>query len=132
MVTLRTMANQERISQITNKWNQLLAKAEQFLLPIVDALLGGALAITDWVPAIMAFINPLGQAVKYTFGWIASGEKILSIFDSIGSAIMKLGKPFDSIARIVLRIGGVMAKFGEAIAKVFGIEERSILRQGIG
>ena len=121
MVTLRTMANQERISQITNKWNQLLAKAEQFLLPIVDALLGGALAITDWVPAIMAFINPLGRAVKYTFGWIASGQKILSIFDSIGSAIMKLGKPFDSIVTIVLRIGGVMSKFGGAIAKVFGI-----------
>ena len=121
MTTIRTMLNQERISQITNHWNQLLAKAEQFLLPIVDLMLRGALAIIDWVPAIMAFSMPLGRVIKDLAVWILSGERIAKSFDSIGSFVMKFGKVFDGVAGIVLRIGTGVSKFVGGLGKAFGV-----------
>ena len=120
MIMIRTMANQERITQITTKWNQLLAKAQQFLLPIIDKLLGGVLALVDWAPAIMACIYPLGKSLSLLGGWMTEGRNILSIFTAISSPLEKMGGMFAKIGTWVFRIGIGISKFGGAIGKSLG------------
>ena len=131
---LRRMGNQERLVQIQNKWNALLAKAQEFLLPVIDKLLGGALALLDWAPPIMAFTKSLEAGLLFLGGWISKTTVISDIFLNIAIWVGKLGPKFAFLEKIVLAIGsraatlfgwigkssGFLGRFVGVFAKVLG------------
>ncbi len=120
MYQIRTMANQQRMVQIQNKWNELLAKAQQILLPVIDKLLSGALILVDWAPALMAAIMPLSKGLEFLGKWLSTGTKIVGLFASITLPLVKMGGIFGSIATFVLKLGIGMAKVFGPIGKAVG------------
>ncbi len=116
MYQIRTLANQQRMAQLQNKWNELLAKAQQFLLPIIDKLLSGALILIDWSTYIMIatgrvlkFLGPLIEAAGFCgkillffgkwlepIGWVIMAFQAISGFftgwsNTSGNWLKKLG-----------------------------------------
>jgi hypothetical protein len=120
MVMLRTMANQERMTQLSNKWNQILAKAQSFLLPILDNVLGIALGLMDLAPIIMTLIKPVAMMVAWIGKWIVGGSKILSIFTTISSPLATMGGMFGKVGAWILKIGIGLSNFVGSIGKALG------------
>ena len=121
--TYRVMANQERITAITAKWNALLAKAQEWLLPIIDKMLELALPAMDVAVAIMKWSFVLGAPLAMLFRigktievvglglaiWFEKSSKISNIFFKIAGFGNKLMGPW---MRISALFGGVLAKLG--------------------
>ncbi len=125
----RSRANQERIVAIQNKWNQLLAKANQFLLPIIDKLLKGVLYLMDWTPQIMMLLTPLSKV----FGWLSKitniSEKVVEYFRT-GSEIgihwfSPIQKVYYWLGKVKI-IGAPIVRIFEMLSKGFGLIGRSL------
>lgn len=120
MATVMQMANQERLVAIQQKWNQLLMKAQAFLFPVIDKLLEGALALVDWAPLIMAFVMPLGSAVKFMAELLKGGTLLDGVFLRIAAWVGKFGPRFAFVEKIVLAVGTKMGVVVSWAGKLLG------------
>lgn len=119
----RSKANQERLVAIQNKWNQLLAKANQFLLPVIDKILEGALGLIEWAPQIMMILTPLGKAFDWLSKIVNISEKVAWWF-RVGTEygtkwLSPIEKVFFYLGKIKMIGTPIVAAFG-MVAKIFG------------
>jgi len=111
---VQQQANQQRLTSISNKWNQILAQASQLLLPIVDALLSAVLPAMDIARGIAAWsggfilAKKIGEAVA---GIITLGQKIAGLGKTIQDVVVLLRFP------MLWTVGDKIRSIGSAIAK---------------
>jgi hypothetical protein len=124
---LRTMNNQTRLTAITAKWNALLAKSQEFLLPIVDKMLDLVLpamdiglAIAKWSFVLLAPIAALGTLGKalYTVGhYVTMMTPALSMYSrffmGMANIGLKLMGPWNRISALVGMVIGKLGFFGK-------------------
>lgn len=122
-IMIQAKANQERITAITAKWNQLLAKAQEWLLPIVDRMLDLVLpamdigmAIAKWSFVLLAPLKALqmiGTVVANLGVWLAiasmKSAKLGNLFLKISSVGTMLTGPWN---RVVALVGMALGKLG--------------------
>lgn len=126
-VLLRTMNNQTRLAAISAKWNALLAKAQEFLLPIVDRMLDLVLpamdvgmAIAKWSAVLLgpfAMLGAIGK-VMYKVGHgmnmiVAVGSKLSGFFSKMANIGLKLMAPWSRISSLVGMVLGKLGFFGK-------------------
>ena len=114
---LQQKANQERIVAIQNKWNQIMMKAEQFLLPIVDRLLSIVNGMMSLGPMAMIFVGAIQKTLTSMGIWATVSTKIMDIFSIVGLKIFNLGGIFKSIGTFIVSMGynifEIFGKFGK-------------------
>ena len=113
----RSKANQERLVAIQNKWNQLLAKANQFLLPVIDKILEGALGLIEWAPQIMMILTPLGKAFDWLSKIVNISEKVAWWFRVGTESGTKWLSPIEKVFFYL----GKIKMIGTPIVKAFGM-----------
>jgi len=143
MYQIRTEANQQRLVQIQNNWNEILAKAQQFLLPAINVILlsinwilgliannfkiSATIAAGLWLSMKMGFITTtkIGKVIE---GW---GEKLFYFssgknwkwLETIGDWINKLGRGFSGLGSsarsLTAKIAGLIERlpFGKIITR---------------
>lgn len=124
---LRTMNNQTRLAAISAKWNALLAKAQEFLLPIVDKMLELVLPAMDITMAIAKWSFVLGAplAMMFTMGktmytighgmnmMLTTGFKLSRFFAGMANLGLKLMGPWNRISALVGMVLGKLGFFGK-------------------
>ena len=127
MIGLRTMANQDRITQLTSKWNQFLAKAQQFLLPIIDKILGFVVKHFDAIKWVSIAIGTVWLANKILLGGWGTGLMIsirnltsfLALSKAVGISqafsVTRIGMWAARIGTAFSGIGAMLAGWGTAI-----------------
>lgn len=132
--TMRTKANQERLTAVSAKWAQVLAKAEAFLLPIVDKLLEAVLPAMDIAGAIfkwgtllflpfkmLADIGGMIEKVSIFLGeWAEKLKIVTGIFLKIGLFGEKLAVPWNRIVSLVTMVGSKLGWAGTFLGKFVG------------
>lgn len=113
---LMTASNQERLTAISQKWNQILAQAEQLFLPIIDHLLDAVIPVMDIAKGIFAWSAAFKFVLKYIEPIVAGLNMVKSFF--VG--IMEAAKGLTFFARIFGFVGGIVSKLG-GILKFAGI-----------
>lgn len=121
-------ANQERIASISQKWNSLLAKAGELLLPIIDGLLSIVPPILDastaFYPLFKMFMLIPGVAGKVAplfagFGKLFAGmETFLPLLGRFGS-LLNLSKSIPFLGEAVMIIQAIYY----SVKRVFSIFE---------
>lgn len=115
-MTVLQAANQERIAAISQKWNAIMAKAGELLLPIIDGLLSIVPPIMEaagafyplfkmlmMIPSVAAKIGPLFAG----FGKLFAGvETFLPLLGRFG-ALLNLSKAIPGLGEAVLIIQGI-------------------------
>lgn len=95
---LQTRANQERLTAISQKWNQILSEAAQLFLPIIDGFLAAVIPAMDisrglfgWVTALkgLSFLGKLGGIFGKIAGFAAKGLSMLGWVTKIASVFGK-------------------------------------------
>ena len=117
-ISLQTMANQERINAIHQKWNQLIAKTFEIFLPIVDVVLSLAIPMIDFTRGLFAAIGATGILLKFTsmlFYVFGNGMKILTIFPRIASFMTILSKSMGAFVKPLFSFFGLFGKIGPFI-----------------
>jgi hypothetical protein len=116
-LSLQQLANQERITSITNKWNQILAKASQIFLPVIDGLLAAVIPIMDIAQGLFAWnlaLLPLGVSVSSIFGWMSG---ILGISKKISLSMMVFARygieTMTTMEKVFLWVGKSSIAFGK-------------------
>lgn len=113
---VRQQANQERITSISNKWNQILAKISEVFLPIIDIALSVVQAMLPMVPLLMG-------AVGWAQMLVGRGAQLVTYFSQIGIRISTWVGPFGRIGTLIYanagRLAGMMKWIGMG-AKLFG------------
>lgn len=103
------LANQERLTAITNKWNQMWAKIQGPMLDVVDGL--------------MSAVIPMISLVEKTMQFAAWVTKVGVAMMTVGGIVWAIVKPFQMIfgwgTKILSFMGGVMT-FGKGLTKLFG------------
>lgn len=131
---LRTMNNQTRLVAISAKWNQILAKAQSFLFPIIDGLLSGVV----WAMDIGKYLAPvIGQMyTAYTYGhYIVDLLRLISATTMGWGKIMKpisiffgvLALGINRVWEYVIRIGGAFSKLGKYFSFLKSLESLKII-----
>jgi len=123
MVQIRTMANQERMTQLSSKWNQILAKAQAFLLPILDNVLGIALGLMDVAPLLMSLISPISSVAKWVGKAVMFGDKMTISLMNIARYGISTASSAEKFFAWIAKGGKVVKWIGTAfnmIGKSFG------------
>lgn len=127
-------SNQERITAITQKWDQIMAKAGEALLPVIDGLLSIIPYAMDigkyfvmWggtLQALGEIITPIGSRIE---AWSAAitmvGRdffRILTTTGKIGGFITSLTSKFSGVFSVVSKILGPVLKFAAPFLKLLG------------
>jgi hypothetical protein len=105
---LMLKANQERLTAISQKWEQMLARVSQWFLPIIDGALSFVDAIMPAVPLLMgmtSFFEKIGE--------IISNKVTLSLMNAVryGEKLSFIAKVFTSVQKAFSWIGSI-AKVG--------------------
>lgn len=153
---LMQSANQDRMAILSNKWNQLLAKATQLLFPLIDGLLLITGYLVDFIPLTMAFAGAFGKglvfigngiekliggSIMFTNAWKAAlsygtttmtfGQKALVFISKLGmgfaSVIGKFGKFVGFFAKWLGPIGLVITAFQGIYGFIQGFKEGGLL-----
>jgi hypothetical protein len=108
---VQTAANQDRLTSITNKWNQILTKASAVFLPIIDVLLSAVIPVMD-----------IAQGV---FGWSLAFKAILQHSDTfmtvlgiIGGLAKDIVSAFKGLS-FISKIAGVFSSIGKYLSPLF-------------
>lgn len=111
---LSRRANQERLTAITNHWNQIMMKAQKIFLPIIDGILvavNGLMEVGVVVSAIIGHMKMFGaETMKALDAVIHIGRTI----SQVGKSIKALG--VDLKSSWIWKLGGVVQKIGSKIA----------------
>jgi len=118
---IQAKANQERITAITAKWNQLLAKIQQVFLPVIDKFLGFIVKSFDTIKWISIVIGGIWLANKLII--LATNRALifqnllllknrLSAFNIGRSLGYGMAKYLPGITRALLGLGPMLFAFG--------------------
>ena len=77
---LRTLNNQTRLAAISAKWNQILARAQSWLLPIIDNMLALVIPAMDIARGIFGWVVAFKLATKYAGALAAKVASIVAWF----------------------------------------------------
>lgn len=118
---LRTMNNQTRLAAISAKWNEILAKAQEFLLPVIDNMLALVIPALDIARGLFAW----GLGLKVV---MATATKVLGLFKAIAVFPMTLANfatkftkfpaIFNALTNLSFRLVGVWLKVGAVVSRV--------------
>ena len=103
-VLLRTMNNQTRLAAISAKWNQILAQAEEFLLPIVDNML--------------ALVLPAMDIARGLFAWSGAFKVISPVFGKIVGLFGKAITYFQEVEAYGLKTTNIFSKLWYYVGKI--------------
>lgn len=144
-VMIQQKANQDRMTAISAKWNQLVSKVAYIFLPIIDKLLGVVVDGFEGLVALTGSILLFGHKIGNVF--ISLGQHIRKIgvlgnipglkwlgpvvarVGQLGKLIQNVGLKFNSWAPSIQRVlgmfkfGGILNMFrglGNSITKIFG------------
>jgi hypothetical protein len=115
MVQLRTVTNQERLAQIQNKWNQLMAQMQRVFLPAIDKILGFIVNHFDAIKWISIAIGTAWLTNKLLM-WDANLAGI-AMGKNLGNVLFKL-KP---VSGLFVRFAGSAWSIVRAIGMVVGL-----------
>jgi len=111
---VQQQANQQRLTAITNKWNEVVAQAASVFLPVIDALL-----------SIVPMAIDVGRSF---FGIYAITVSIAKAFQGVGLALATWTEGFSKVSGFFLKIAGIgetllgwVGKFLSPLLKVGGI-----------
>ena len=90
-ILLRTMNNQTRLAAISAKWNQILAQAQEWLLPVIDGMLAMVIPALDIARGLFAWSGALKIAVNVL-------KPIFFFFWDIGKVIGRIGKAIQTLS----------------------------------
>lgn len=115
-------SNQERLTAISQKWNQIVSQLAYKLLPTIDAILSA-------VPAIIEFGSAFAKLSLHVYSIFLVMRNLSNLTESISLNAMLLAKSFKSIRGFVMGISNIfgsiavatngMAYFATRIASVF-------------
>lgn len=114
-------SNQERLTAITQKWNQILAQAGQIFLPIIDGALALVVPIMDVGRGIAAWALGIKTVAAIFPSIVGVASKIYGIITSIGTAGVTVGGVISKIGGFFGRIFGVVAEIFPWVGRVFGL-----------
>jgi hypothetical protein len=138
-LSLLQRANQDRVTILQNKWNNLMARATQLLFPVIDGILSIATVLIDIVPLALAFSSHLGKAATgigsmlsgftkvastiggistFTFGMLTFSEKIVRVLSKLGPIGAGIVKVFGFAGSIFARIGSLLGVFGKFLGPI--------------
>lgn len=101
-------SNQERLTAITQKWNQIVAQLASIFLPVVDGILSLG-------PSIIGAADIISKLSLNLYSVFLLAEKMDGIFENISLSIKSIGP----ITKRISSAFGYMSIFSEAIAKSF-------------
>lgn len=104
-LSIKQMANQERMVALQNQWNQLTAEATRVLYPVFD--LGLKVAIV--------FIKMLPTLSMITVGFKSIGELLVATGVYVGSLSSKLNK----VGLVILKLSEPFTFLGNLFSKMF-------------
>jgi len=103
-------ANQEKLTQIQNKFNQLMSELAEPVMEILDGLLTIATAVLPYIKVsmfgILGFVKPLSTYIVGIGTYLQTWGRAMSIF----------GTKFLAVGKII----GTVAKFAGSFIKIFG------------
>jgi flagellar hook-basal body complex protein FliE len=102
-------ANQDRLTSISNKWNQLITQAGAVLLPIIDGMLSLVVPAMDIAEGIFAWTAGL----KSAFAVVTVFGKYFTFFGRIMYEVIEGGAKIEGV---LLRVGGIFVKFGQYLS----------------
>jgi hypothetical protein len=131
---LRTMNNQTRLVAISSKWNQILARVQEYLFPIIDKMFSGII----WAMDIGKYLAPvIGQMyTAYTIGGdiVESLIKISNYTGRWGGMLRPIHVFFRvlalNVSRVwhsVLAIGDGLSSFGKYFKFLKGLESLKVI-----
>lgn len=112
---LEQRSNQERLTAISQKWNQIISKVASIFLPIVDMLLAAIVPLID----IGVELSVISTVFKVGVGFAKQMSEIVSIIGmkvyNIGGAFQKLGDliqfgKFNKFFSLIGNIGEILDK----------------------
>ncbi len=111
---LMLKSNQERLTAISQKWEQIVARVSQWFLPVIDAALSFVDALLPAIPifiGMMTFSDKIGKA----FSFIGLHVKAFALsFAPVAKMFAFLGKGFAWIGRLA-QVGGLIAKWAPMV-----------------
>jgi len=120
-------SNQERLTAISQKWQQIVAQVSYTFLPLIDNVLKFVEFLMPALPQLMAISSFVGKIdlsfISLTDKVLVFGAKLESmggIFAKIGSFVVGIGSKFSSIFGIISKFAGPMLKFISPILKILG------------
>lgn len=139
-------SNQERLTAITQKWNQIVSKAASFFLPVIDGLLAAVIPLMDIGRGIMGWSLAFKTTLISIPSILQTTGKLLQVisafkFPAIGifaQSLIDVSDIIKNIINIVTQhgIGGIsklvaefskLGKVGSIIGSIAGV-----IKNGIG
>ena len=112
---LMQKSNQERLTAISQKWNQILAKAGEIFLPVIDKLLAGVGFMMEYVTQIMILKNHFADLLMFVGSWITSLAKGQIFAIGLADHLGKVGKVMSVIYNIGKSVFSVIATAGKSL-----------------
>lgn len=116
MIAIQTMANQERMTAITAKWNQILAQAQSWLLPLVDGFLAMVIPAMDIARGIFAWSGGLKLAAAFISN---IGSRALAYYQEIETYGLKTVGIFQKMWYYVGEIAWAIEKWASGGKNAF-------------
>jgi hypothetical protein len=115
----RAKANQERLTAISAKWNQLLAKAQEWLLPIIDNLLAMVLPAMDIARGLFAWSGALKVVSPLMGGIVSLFGKAIYYFQSVETYGTKMTNVFQKMWYSVGKVAWYIGEWSSQSKKAF-------------
>lgn len=135
---IQQKSNQDRMTAVSQKWNQLLSKITYFLLPAIDAVLGFILDNFGLSVGAIGTILILGKQISGVFGSIGTkiaswGEKLFFIGDTKNwKWLQHVGDKFNKIGLFIEKMSNNMAGLGTRIMQFFKLDKILNIFKGLG
>lgn len=116
-MSVKQMANQERIAALQQQWNELIMEATRVLYPVFDALLQISIVAVKLLPVFGAFagivtvFSNLHTVLKAVGGAMFVFVKGAGIFGSIGKSLVGVSSSLVPIAGFFSKMIGFFGKF---------------------
>lgn len=125
-------ANQDRLTSISNRWNQIMTKVGAAFLPIIDFTLGIVEGLTPLLPILMTatklFVGLGSEVTRVMMVAGRYGVETLSVVEKIFLWVGKFTAPIARVFGMFGRFGSLIGGIGKAIP---GLGEVIIVLQSI-
>jgi hypothetical protein len=108
--------NQELLTAISLKWQQIMAKASVVLLPLVNGLLQGALYLMDYITQFMIISRWAGNILNDFGQWFIKWSKIKSEVKSTVILIKNIDGTFRSVVMTLTTASKSLGFIGKSFA----------------
>jgi regulator of replication initiation timing len=107
-LSVKRMANQERLVALQNTWNQLLMEVTRVLFPIIDGFLKVGIVLVKLLPSLSMItvgFTTIGSIIS-KIG--VSVGKLNGILYGVGLSVFKLSKPFTFVGTLFSSLASVI------------------------